>query len=239
MNDVIGWPNNVNQIISDQTSITIGEGGIVEDQTSTGYQQRALTQIVSQKKYNVIMFFNYVEKDDKGLSEYDRFERWYEFRHKRGTVPFEFPSISKFNIDSTSEATYEYARYRITSPLQISKSGLDMQISMTWTEVYSGIVNIPEVTKASMVTVSSEGRYIKIHLDSEPEVAPTLSSNLDYEFAFSTDSGDSYTKTETPNQCIIKGSVIYFKFSFIESHAYIVRVTEKSTGTVRYLEFFI
>lgn len=214
MSNVIGWPANVNQIISDQTSITIGESGYVEDQTSTGHQERYLTQTVSQKKYNVVQFFNFSEKDENGLSEFDRFEQWYEFRHKRGVIPFEFPSISKFNIDSTSDHTFEYARYRITSPLQVSKSGLDMQVSSTWLEVYSGIQNIPSKTTPSVTGLAPENGLFRVITDGTFETVPVLSEG-NFVFSYSTD-GSTFTRIDAIN-CTVSTNLLNFTMPKFES----------------------
>ena len=219
---VIGWPNNVNQVISAESTFSVGEGGFVEDQDSTGHQERYLTQTVSQKKFNVIMYFDYATKDKDGLSEYDRFERWFEFRHKRGVIPFEFPSISRFNIDSTSDYTYEYARYKITSPLQVSKSGLDMQVSMTWVEVYSGIQSIQNPPDPTLVSCFVDSKSIVAVMNVDAET-PVLSQGR-YEFSYSSDF-TNYSPL-TPISCYATGSKIIFNFSQLPVGSYKFKVRD-------------
>lgn len=89
--EVIGWPVNVNQRILIDTSITEGEGGKVEDQTSNGHKETRATSLVTPKKYNVKMDFDWggtgsefqYPVDANGRTEYDRFIRWYQFSHQK------------------------------------------------------------------------------------------------------------------------------------------------------------
>lgn len=153
--ETIGWPSGVNQFISDETTIDTAEGGIVEDSNSNGYKDRRANSLALGNTYPVVMYFNWdgfsktYPSDINGLTEYDRFDRWYKFVHKRGTKPFWFPSITKQNIDVLTQfnsdgrpLTTQMALYRITSAPKYSKSGLDMKATMTWEEVFSGSIEI-------------------------------------------------------------------------------------------------
>lgn len=138
---IIGWATGVNKKILDSTSITLGDKGFVEDSGDTGaFQERRLTSLYSPDTYNVTMDFDWLEKDENGKSELDRFVDWYKYRHKRGVNPFEFPSISNFNIFGSTKTCY----YKITSAPSMQKSGFCMRVTMIWQEYYSGVIEIPD-----------------------------------------------------------------------------------------------
>lgn len=142
MSKIIGWATGVNKKILDSTSISIGDKGFVEDSgDSSSFTERRLNTLYAPDTYNVFMDFDWAVKDEDGNSELDRFVNWYKYRHKRGVNPFEFPSISKFNVYGSTKTCY----YQITSPLAMQKSGYCMRVSMTWKEYYSGIIEIPDV----------------------------------------------------------------------------------------------
>lgn len=141
----ISWAENVNQRILDSTQINIGEGGYVEDKASSGeFKERRLTSLSVPDTFSVVMDFDWLEKDVNGLSEFDRFIIWYKYIHKRGTKPFYFPSITKFNVNGSIVRTNpvtkekELCQYKITSGIKPQKSGFSMRCSMIWEEVYSG-----------------------------------------------------------------------------------------------------
>lgn len=160
MSKVIDWATLVNKRILDTTTFTIGQDGYEEDKSSSGnYKERSLSSLFVPDQYNVQMDFSYIEKrDDNGklipenspkwdnaLSEYDRFIKWYKYDHKRGVNPFCFPSIAKFNVNDV-EKNRPMCQYRITSAISPQKLGYCMRISMTWEEVFSGIIEIPDTT---------------------------------------------------------------------------------------------
>ena len=141
MNDIIGWPMGVNKKILDSTSITVGEKGYSEDAGDAGvFSERRLNSLYAPDTYPVSMDFNWLEKDENGKSELDRFVDWYKYRHKRGVKPFEFPAISNFNIRGSIKTCY----YKIISAPTMQKSGFCMRVSMQWTEVYRGLIEIPD-----------------------------------------------------------------------------------------------
>ena len=144
---IISWPTYVNQNVLEDTSITIGDGGFVEDSNSNGFKDRRLTALAVPDKFNVVMDFDWIKLDERGLSEYDRFVDWYKYNHKRGVNPFWFPSITKHPVTSLrGEDVEKRCLYKITSALTPQPSGFSMRISMTWEEVFSGIINIPVQT---------------------------------------------------------------------------------------------
>ncbi len=140
--EYITWPTNVNTNVLDSTVIEIGKG-YVEDSSSNGaFSNRRLSSLAMPESYTVVMVFDWNTKDSDGYSEFDRFIRWYKYTHYRGVNPFEFPSISKFETNGTTEVSY----YRITGDLSITKSGLAFQVSMKWTEWITEAISIPEET---------------------------------------------------------------------------------------------
>lgn len=142
---VISWRTDVNTKILDSTTITVGENGWVEDTTSNGYKQRRATSLVNSTKFQVTMDFNWLEKDANGNSEFDRFVNWYKYRHAYGTNPFYFESIDRFNINGAvlgSDGKPVMCRYKISSAPNFTKSGFCMRCTMTWEEVYGGIIEI-------------------------------------------------------------------------------------------------
>lgn len=158
MSEVIDWAPLVNKRILDSTTFTVGQDGYEEDKSSSGnFKDRYLSSLFVPDQFQVQMDFSYMEKkDDYGniipesssewdnaLSEYDRFIKWYKFDHKRGINPFMFPSITKFNVNDVDK-NRPMCQYRITSAISPQKSGYCMRVSMTWEEVFSGIIEITE-----------------------------------------------------------------------------------------------
>lgn len=140
---VISWLNSVNRRILDQTQINIGEGGFVEDKSSNGeFKERRLTSLAVPDTFNVVMDFDWLVKDQNGMSEFDRFVYWYKYTHKRGVNPFWFDSITRFGVNTSIEDTTGLGngkcQYKITSGLKPQKSGFSYRVTMTWEEVYSG-----------------------------------------------------------------------------------------------------
>lgn len=189
--EVIGWPTNVNNRILIETTITTGEGGKVEDTSSNGFKETRATSLVTPKKYNVKMDFDWggagsefqYPKDNYGLTEYDRFIRWYQFEHQKGAKPFWFPCITKQSIDVLNPTQKSgMALYKITSSLNEQQSGYSQSITMTWEEVYSGIINMPTQTLEMMSVAGKNGR-IKCGFNVIPSTTPVLSDFVvGYEF---------------------------------------------------------
>ena len=147
----IGWATNVNKDILDSTPITVGEGATVKDNLEAGGPPKErVTNANPPDKYKVTMNFDCVTKGSDGLTELERFWVWYKYRHCYGTNPFLFPAIL---INSNRQTGYsqediEYITqrivhgdptaklpdneyYKISSAVEGSKSGNDLQVSMT------------------------------------------------------------------------------------------------------------
>lgn len=161
---LVRWPPSVNKKIIDSTTITIGENAYVENKSDSGnFSDRYLTSLFSPDSYQVVMDFDWQEKDLNGDSEFDRFVKWYKYDEQRGANPFEFPSITRFGVngsgyyqselgESAANPKYragnsvELSRYRITSALQVQKSGYCYRVTMAWQEVFTKTIEIPSKT---------------------------------------------------------------------------------------------
>lgn len=179
--EIVGWATYVNQVILEDTSITVGEGGYVEDSVSNGFKERRLTSLAVPDTFSVVMDFDWSEKDSDGLTEYDRFVKWYKYVHKRGTNPFWFPCITKHPVTNLTytDASKE-CLYCITSALQPQKSGLSMRVTMTWEEVYSGIVDVSDKTATIDHIEAYDGYMFVYYTPSLPEYLPVTSKSKVY-----------------------------------------------------------
>lgn len=142
-----GWPTNVNKIILDATTITVGENALRTDELENGMKRSIQKGCYVSDKYSVTMDFDWITVGSDGKTEYQRFLEWYKYVHKNGSVPFEFPSIIyspqtgvEYVDDNNSFNKVEY--YKITSEIQGSKYGESVRVTMTWESVYFGTVNI-------------------------------------------------------------------------------------------------
>lgn len=185
--NVIGWPNNVNQKILSDTGITIGDGGFIEDQNANGWQDRRLTALAIPDSFQVTMDFDWggddalFPRDLDGFSEYDRFMRWYKYSHKRGSNPFWFPCITKHPVSNLLEIdTSKMCLYKITSSLSVKDMGLTSRITMTWKEVYSGIIEVPE-QELLIDRLKPHADYTEVVFNDIPDNQPIFS---DFEFYY-------------------------------------------------------
>lgn len=173
---VISWRTDVNTKILDSTSITIGENAWVEDSSSNGYKMRRAKSLVNSNKFQVTMDFNWLDKDKNGDSEFDRFCNWYKFRHEYGSNPFYFESIERFNINGpvlASDGNPLMCQYVITSAPSFQKSGFCMRCTMTWEEVYSGIIQVNTPTFAVDALLAERGK-LYLTFTAIPEEIPNI-----------------------------------------------------------------
>lgn len=155
----IGWPANVNKIIIDSTTLTMGEGA-VENELENGKFETWLKSSCVPDTINVTMDFDFFELDEYGLSEFDRFRRWFKYSHKCGTVPFEFPTI--YNTDENNK---KFSTYRIKGTPSFSKRGLCNRTTMTWIEEFNGTIEIPK-TSLKLEEIYAENGTITLLLAS-------------------------------------------------------------------------
>ena len=167
----------------------------VTDSLETGGQKkRRVVSANPPDRYSVTMSFNFVEEDENGLTELERFYAWYKFQHCYGTNPFEFPAIlinsnrqkgvsqeelghiiqRILNGDPTAKLP-DNEHYVITSAIEGSKSGLDVEVKMTWETYATGSFTIP-TEMPSVDHVSAENGYVDIILTDVPLSEPTTST---------------------------------------------------------------
>lgn len=210
----IGWPTNVNKIIIDSTTITAGEA-LVVNETQTGVDDISLKSSFVPDVINVTMDFDFAEKDANGLSEYDGFMIWYKFVHKRGTIPFEFPTIAKYGKEELSELS----TYKITTPPQQNKRGLAFRVTMTWKEDFKEIVKVKTQEPAIQGMYADNG-YILIDYTTTPDVIPPTDK---YSFTVFYQGGQSSLKITNVE---VDGDFVYFYFSKKGTGDYTIRMIE-------------
>lgn len=223
---VTSWPNNVNKKILSETSITIGEGGFIEDQESNGWQERRLTSMATPDSFQVVMDFDWGGEDPiypeiNGKTEYDRFIKWYKFIHKRGTNPFWFPCITKHpvnNIYDTDKS--EMCLYKITSTLNVQTSGLSQRVTMTWKEVYSGTINIQNPMAMLDHVVPFPDR-MEVIFSNEPENEPVFS---DFSLSFNDGNGWNSKKILSMEG---KGKTFILRYEDFPDGKYFLRLSYK------------
>lgn len=139
-----GWASNVNKIIIDSSTISVGENALRNDELENGHRRTRARSTYVPDTYSVVMDFDWEKLGSDGKSEYQRFIEWYKYQHKYGSVPFEFPSIlySASNGINVYGTHSEY--YKITSAIEGSKFGSSIRVKMTWTTVYGGVVSIAQ-----------------------------------------------------------------------------------------------
>lgn len=236
--EVIGWPNNVNQRILQETGITEGENGFAEDSTSNGYKQRRATSLTTGKKYAVKMDFDWGGQgsefqfpvDKNGLTEYDRFIKWYKYVHQKGAKPFWFPSITKDSIDNLHSNEYAgMCLYQITSSLQEQNSGYSMSISMTWEEVYSGIINMPSQEFELKEVIGRNGKA-NVKFTDIPSTVPLVN---DFTVLCSVNDGESKNLKISSVSCSNDTAALSFEAISFSGYADITVTYKEKSGTYR------
>lgn len=229
-----GWPVNVNKIILDSTTVTVGEGATVTDSLENGGQKKSrLTCGNPPDKFSVTMAFDFSEKQYDGYTEIENFWTWYKFVHKYGTVPFQFPAIL---INSNRQQGYSqedvgYGKipdteyYRITSAVEGAKSGLSQEVTMTWETYATGVIQIEE-EEFGIDHIEPVNGEIKVILS---ETSPSYEPNSGtWSVSCVNSSGASVAITIT--NCIFDGdrtAMLYFD-KFTTAGVYTVTVGGKS-----------
>lgn len=176
--DYIGWPTDVNRIILDSTSITFGESATKSDELESGIKRTILKGSFTPDKYNVTMSFDWLHKiPGRNKTEYELFTDWYKYKHKYGSVPFEFPKIllasntgvAIYDTVDKREGSVEY--YRINSAVQGKKSGEEVEVSMTWENVYTGVVSV-DTPLPEAVGIQANPNYVDIFFSAVSDTAP-------------------------------------------------------------------
>ena len=188
----IGWATNVNKEILESTSITVGEGAVVEDSLETGGQKKSrLARATTPDKYSVKMAFNCIDKGNDGYTESERFWAWYKYRHCYGVNPFLFPAIliNSNRQEGTSQEDIAHIVERISngditaklpdneyyvikSAAEGNKSGHDLEVNMTWETYATGVISVPDDT-VTVDHIEAHNGYVDIVLTGTPTTEPT------------------------------------------------------------------
>lgn len=172
-----GWPLNVNRIILADTTFSIGDSATKTDELESGLKRTIQKSSFCPDKFSVVMEFNWLRKDENGKTELQRFYEWYKYVHKYGSIPFEFPQIIyspqsgiKVKDDSLNITRCEY--YKITSTVEGAKRGEDIQMRMSWENVYGGTVNVPVIENV-VNNISANFSYVEVTFNVKAEgIAP-------------------------------------------------------------------
>lgn len=184
----IGWASHVNKVIFSDTTLTFGENATRTDELESGGKKTSLKGSYVPDKFNVTMLFeadenvSYTDVNENRITldktEFQLFIEWYKYRHKYGTVPFEFPKIVyspqtgiKVIDDKLGNTLVEY--YKITSAVEGSKLGSLVQVKMTWESVYGGIITISSDTPKIKGISKLTSNYIDITFSQIADTEPT------------------------------------------------------------------
>ena len=221
-----GWAVDVNKIILDSTSVSVGDGAKVTDELEAGGLKKSrLTCSNPPDRFSVVMEFDFSERkyDVNGrlYTEIELFWSWYKNVHKFGTVPFQFPAIlinsnrQKGYAQSDIEAGTLYDAkgnvvsrnlvpdteyYCITSAVDGSKNGLCQQVSMTWETYATGVLQVVD-EGFGITAIKAHNGYVEVVM-SEP--MPSYEPNsATWAAKYSKDGGSM--KTLAITGCIFDG----------------------------------
>lgn len=174
----IGWPIGVNQVILDSSTIKLGDNALKVDELENGHKRSVMRGAVTPEEYSVVMDFNWVDLvGDTGKTELQLFYDWYKYRHKYGSVPFEFPKIlyspmSGIRVVDEHNAFSYVEYYKITSAIEGKKSGSCVEVTMTWRSEYGGTISIPTPLPA-IQTIEAHNGYADFIFSQVSDTAPT------------------------------------------------------------------
>lgn len=196
IDEYIGWSSYVNRVILSESKITSGTEAKIEDSLKSGGKRSELQGAYCPDVYAITMDFEaespVVLYDTDGhnvatlpKTEYQYFMDWYKYKHKYGTVPFQFPKIlyspqtgikvvdehiSNIVGRNPYENRMEY--YKITSTTEGTKSGSCIRVTMTWQTVYSGSITIEEDSASVNGISEATSNHIDILFDTVADTAP-------------------------------------------------------------------
>lgn len=181
----IGWSTYVNKVILDSTTITVGKNATKSDELLNGWRRTKLRTLNVPDEYSVLMEFNWLDEVvdpttnvSTGKTELQHFYDWYKYKHKFGTIPFEFPKILyspqtgiKVYDEDAANKVVETEYYKIVDAIEASKSGYCVQMKMTWQSVYGGTINISDTT-AKVSNIEATDGYVDIYFSTLADTIP-------------------------------------------------------------------
>lgn len=210
----IGWALNVNKHIIDSTTLDLGEG-VIENETETGKVDTYLKSSCVPEVINVTMDFDFFEKDEDGLTEFDRFCRWFKYEHKYGSVPFEFPTIYRTGEDALKKLSI----YRIKKSPSFSKRGYQQRATMTWVEVFKEVISIPQKPVLIQGGYAENGR---LHIELKEPLNKTPATGMFDITVYKDDNPVSCTITDVTSD----GASLDFYFNELSQGRYIIYVSD-------------
>ena len=179
----VGWATGVNRTVYDSSNITLGENALKTDELENGLKRSRKRGAFCPDKFSVKMRFNWIDEVfingvNTHRTEYQLFTEWYEYFHKYGSIPFEFPKIlfsqdtGIMVLDTVDNGPINVEYYKITSSVPGVKSGEDIEVDMSWEAVYGGVVDV--TTDTPLVdTCTATANYIDIFFSVLGTTAPT------------------------------------------------------------------
>ena len=189
----IGWATGVNRTLLDSTSFTFGENALKSDELENGLKRSRKRSAFNPDKFPVKMVFDWVNEVvlhtydingnydpaqdvHTGKTEFQLFTEWYKYKHKYGSVPFEFPRIlysqnTGITVVDEHANNYSVEYYKITSAVNGQKSGECIEVDMTWESVYGGLVEIDDSLPA-VVGIVANRDYMDVMFSNVSDSAP-------------------------------------------------------------------
>lgn len=240
------WAYGVNKRILDSTSLTVGDGAVVQDSLeSGGLKKSRLACSNPPDKFAVTMDFDSVEPVYNGYTELELFWIWYKNVHKFGTVPFEFPAIlinsNRMKGNSQEELSHIIRRienndetavmpdteyYCITSALSSQKSGYSQRISMTWETYATGSIQI-DTEEAEIERLEAENGVLKVVLTDVP--SPLNIPNAGTWTVEISSAGSENSPLEIISSYYDGDNCVYLLFNKLEIGTYNISIDDKST----------
>lgn len=168
--EIISWARNVNRIVTDESSISVGQGAVVSDQSENGSEMSRLTGSGTPERYQVTMFFSNSATDsfylNNGKTEWQAFLDWFKYESCMGTKPFYFHHLSDPN--NTTPQVYKISTNGIPTG---SPNGEYIKCTMQWIQIFNGFITIP-VSSDVGDSISVVDGQIDFRFTEEPNEIP-------------------------------------------------------------------
>lgn len=192
---IVDWPQGVNRIVTSEANISLGEQGIISDNSENGTEMSRLSGSGTPDRYNVTMYFsnskydsfykNHVDIYGRNVSEWQAFRNWFKYTLLNGVNSFRFSSLD--DLEGGKGAVYK-----------ISSSGLPkgnpvgeyIKVTMLWIEQFTTYITVNEYSVMADSIEVGDGfieLYLTESLSDNPKVSDFLLSNGNSAVTYSTD----------------------------------------------------
>jgi hypothetical protein len=230
----VEWPIGVNRIITNETTPSIGDNALVSDKSENGTEMSRLTASNSPDTYSVSLWFshstqdsfyrNHTDADGNNITEWDAFLTWFKYIAMMGTIPFYFADIN----DPTGKRKSLY-KIKSNGLPKGQVHGDKVKCQMTWVEVFTGAINIPEQNPVSDFIDITNGQIDFRFLE------PLTNEDLDIDensFTATYEYGETYEELSDRGNLVIHGfdfdgyksALLYFN-EFVTEGVYRITVT--------------